>query len=199
MLTLYIVTAIVGGAMVLVSALMGGHDADTDHDFTHDADVHVEVDSDTDSDAGADHGGDHAGPWLPFFSLRFWTYLLAAFGLTGVLLTWLTDTPQPTVLTWSIAMGLVVGLAVSYLMLVLKRIGVDSSISSSDMLGIEARVTVPIRGALMGRVRCNVKGEALDVFATSDEDRVFEEGQSVVIVEMVGDKARVVSREDVFG
>lgn len=197
MLTLYIVTAIVGGAMVLISALAGGHDADTEHEISHDADVHVDADSDAGSEH--DHGGDHAGPWLPFFSLRFWTYLAAAFGLTGVLLTWLTDAPQPTVLAWSVALGLVVGLAVSYLMFVLRRIGADSSISTSDMLGIEARVTVPIRGALMGRVRCNVKGENLDVFATADSDRVFEEGQSVVIVEMNGDKARVVSREDVFG
>lgn len=197
MLTLYIVTAIAGGALVLASAVFGGQDVDTDHDFTHDVDMHA----DADADSGVDHDQDvdHGGPWLPFFSMRFWTFSLATFGLTGTLLTLMTDTFAPTVLTWAIALGLVMGLSVSILMRTLKFASADSSVSQSDLLGIEAQVTVPIRGALMGRVRCNVKGESLDLLATAESEASIEEGSKVVIVEMTDGRARVVPREDVFG
>jgi membrane protein implicated in regulation of membrane protease activity len=157
---------------------------------SHDADVHVEVDG---------HDTDHDGPWLPFFSLRFWTYLAAAFGSTGLLLSWLTDLPSAATLPWALATGLFVGLAVSVLMHQLRRMGADSSVGSSDFLGLEARVTAPIRAASMGRVRCSVKGEQMDVLATSDLDRDFEDGETVVIVEMIDGRARVLPREDVFG
>ena len=191
MLTLYIITAIVGGAMVLISALAGGHDADADvdHDFDHDTDV--------DQDAG--HDVDHGGTWLPFFSMRFWTFLLATFGVTGTALSLMSDTPSATVLAWSIALGLIMGLAVSFLMRALKLASANSSVSQSDLLGMEAFVTVPIRGGLMGRVRCNVKGEDLDLHATTDEESILGEGEKVVIVEMADGKARVIPREDVFG
>ena len=193
MLTLYIITAIVGGALVLISALAGGHDADADvdHDFDHDADV--------DHDADHGHDGDHGDAWLPFFSMRFWTFLLATFGVTGTALTLLTSAPAPTVLAWSIALGLIMGLTVSFLMRALKLAAADSSVAQSDFLGIEGRVTVPIRGALMGSVRVNVKGEELDLHATAQDEAVFSEGDRVVIVEMADGRARVVPREDVFG
>lgn len=186
MLTLYIISAIAGGVLVLVSAFLGDHD----HDMDHDSDVHVEAEG---------HDSDHEGPWLPFFSLRFWTYLAAAFGFTGLLLTWLTDLNSGSTLLWSLATGLFVGLAVSLLMNQLRRMGADSSVQTSDLLGLEARVTAPIRGTTLGKVRCNVKGEQLDVLASTDMDRVFEDGETVVIVEMIDGRARVLPREDVFG
>lgn len=186
MLTLYIVSAIAGGVLVLLSAFMGDHD----HEMDHDADAHLEADG---------HDTDHDGPWLPFFSLRFWTYLIAAFGFTGLLLTWLSDLPQQSAFLWALATGLFVGLSVSMLMHQLRKMGSDSSVHTSDLLGLEARVTAPIRASSMGRVRCNVKGEQLDVLATSELDRVFEDGETVVIVEMIDGRARVLPREDVFG
>lgn len=197
MLTLYIITAIVGGAMVLISAFAGGHDTDADVD--HSLDHAHDIDSSFDSDHGGDHDADHAGPWLPFFSMRFWTFLLGTFGVTGTALSLLTDTPSPIVLTWAIALGLVMGLAVSFLMRALKLTSADSSVAQNDFLGVEALVTVPIRGALMGRVRVNVKGEDLDLHATSQGEDTHSEGDKVVIVEMVDGKAKVVPREDLFG
>ncbi len=190
MLTLYIVSAIAGGVLVLLSAFLGDQDHEVDHDLGHDADMHIEADS---------HDTDHDGPWLPFFSLRFWTYLSAAFGFTGLLLTWLTDLPSGAALLWALATGLFMGLSVSILLHQLRRMGSDSSVHSSDLLGLEARVTAPIRSASLGKVRCTVKGEQLDVLATSDLERDFEDGETVVIVEMIDGRARVLPREDVFG
>ena len=87
MLTLYIVSAAVAGVLILLS-LMGA-----DHGVEHE--VHFDHDS--------DHDSEHSGHWLPFFSLRFYTYFFAGLGVTGLLLHWLTDT-QATLALW-LALG----------------------------------------------------------------------------------------------
>lgn len=191
MLTLYIITAVVGGALVLISAFAGGHDMETgvDHDFDHDAD----------HDSDHAHDATHDVSWMPFFSMRFWTFLIATYGVTGTALTLMTDTPGPVVLGWSIALGLVTGLAVFFLMQALKLASADSTVNATDFLGMEALVTVPIRGALMGSVRVSVKGESLDLHATSQDEAMLGEGDKVVIVEMENGQARVVPREEMFG
>ncbi len=93
MLTVYLITAVVGGAFVLLSAFGGSHD-DFDHDADFDSDAGFESDAGLDADFGADadHGElVHADVWLPFLSMRFWTYFLTFFGVTGMLLDELFD------------------------------------------------------------------------------------------------------------
>ena len=54
MLTLYIITGIVGGTFIVLSALGGLGDHDSDFDADHDADFDADHDADFDADADAD-------------------------------------------------------------------------------------------------------------------------------------------------
>lgn len=188
MLTFYIVAGLVGGLLVLFSVFAGGHG--------HDGDSHIEVGHAGDTH---DHGIDHDGPWIPFFSVRFWTYFAMSFGLCGLLLGQVVRTPEPMAGYFATGTGLIVGLLVSYGMRVLSRQDVDSSVSHKELMGKEAQVLVAIRPGQLGRVRLSIKGEVLDVLAQGDETTSIEAGDYAIIVDMDGDRVKVVSRESVFG
>ena len=87
MLPYYLGSLTLGGVFILTSIFFG--DADTDVDAIMDLDMDLDLDADEaalavfqdPSDAISD-----TGTWIPFFSLRFWTFALASFGLAGTLL-----------------------------------------------------------------------------------------------------------------
>src|SRR5687768_6536709 len=95
MLIVYILSAIVGGILVAASALMGG-----DHD------AHV---GDTHFDGIDGHDGIHSDIYLPFLSLRFWTFFAACFGITGLLLTNFSSAASATVAVVSLITGVFAG------------------------------------------------------------------------------------------
>ena len=95
--------------------------------------------------------------------------------------------------------SLLVGLLVAYGMRALSKQDLDSSVSHKELMGKEAQVLVAIRPGQLGRVRLSVKGEIIDVIAQSDEADAIEAGASAIIVDMEGDRVKVVSRESVFG
>ncbi|MEQ1820940.1 MAG: NfeD family protein [Fimbriimonadaceae bacterium] len=179
MLPIYIILGVAGGGLALASAFLGGHDHDGDVSHDHDH-----------------HGEGDAGMWLPFLSLRFWTYGLMVFGLCGWLLTIEGSNPAPSILMISIITGVVMGTAVSYLMRILKRMQVDSNTNSADLLGMSALVTVPIRSNLEGKVRATVKGDLLDFLARSNDEREFASGEEVVIVAVENDRVRVIAKSE---
>jgi hypothetical protein len=81
---LYLFGLIVGGVLLGSSLLLGGHgeaevDAELDAEVGGDAEVHVD-----DHGSGIEVGADLV-LWR-FRSLRFWTFFLAFFGLSGTLL-----------------------------------------------------------------------------------------------------------------
>ena len=149
MAMLYYVTLAIGGTLVLVSLLLGG-----DHDHDVDADVDLDVDVDADADADFDHGGfDALDAWLPFMSLRFWTFCLAFFGLTGTLLTTLElGGSQLTVGLLAGGMGYVAGVGASAAIRKLRNEVVDSSLRADDYVGESATVMVPIARGKRGKV-----------------------------------------------
>lgn len=185
MLTAYIVTAVIGGVLILVS-LFGG--ADHDHSFDHDSGV-----------SGDAHHGHDFHAWLPFFSLRFWTYLFLGFGLTGILLTLLTNVSSAFGTVISISVGLICGLAIAYTMRFLQLSETTSMASEKDLVGAEAKVLVPLHSDHPGKIRANVKGELIDLVALSDGKESIEAGEQVMIVELEGDRAKVVRRSMFFG
>ena len=113
MLPIYLGSLVVGGLRVAVSLIFGGDDADADADADFDLDADTDVDLDLDADADVDldldadadvdldvdhdssiadlvqHGveGTHDAMWLPFLSLRFWTFSLASWSVWP----WLTQ------------------------------------------------------------------------------------------------------------
>jgi membrane protein implicated in regulation of membrane protease activity len=182
MLTLYIVSAAVAGVLILLS-LMGA-----DHGVEHE--VHFEHDS--------DHDTGHQGHWLPFLSIRFYTYFFAGLGLTGLLLHWLTQTPANLVLWLSLGVAVFSGFSVSIFVRILRKGETTSATRENDVLGREAEVLVTIRGTTPGRIRCTVKGDTIDYLAVTDEPQPIEAGTSVIVVAMEEGRSLVMSRAALF-
>ncbi|MGV3619147.1 MAG: hypothetical protein ACO1SV_27795 [Fimbriimonas sp.] len=180
---LYIVSAIVAGVLIVLS-LVGAGDA--------------EHDSPTGEFNEAVHETftDH---WLPFFSLRFYTYFFAGFGTTGLLLQFLTKTDPTTSAIISGVVGFGTGLVVSYLVRLLRVTEASGEAKEKDFLSKDGLVLVPIRGGTPGKIRLSVKGDAIDILATTEEDQTIEAGEAVVVVAMENGRAQVVLRDSLFG
>lgn len=192
MLTAYIVSAIVAGVLILVSALGAHHDTGAGHDS--DFGSHDIVPG---GHGDADHGIEHElGAWVPFFSIRFWTYFAAAFGLIGLLLTGLNVATDTTALILAIVGGLATGLSVAYTMRWFRRVSATTSASAADLLGKEARVLVGLRQAQLGKVRVEAKGELIDLLATAEGDKEIEVGEQVVVISIDGNQAKVARKQD---
>lgn len=185
MLIVYAVSALVAGVLVLLSLFGADHGTDSTNGF----EAHT---------GGADHQGDHDF-WLPFFSLRFYTYFFAGFGSTGLLLHYLTQTNPITAAWISGIVGMGSGLAVAILIRILKVTETSTGAKDRDVLGKEANVLVAIRGSDPGRIRCSVRGDIIDFMAFSEEPEPIEAGETVVVVAMEDGRAQVVLRDSIFG
>lgn len=197
MTSVYWAALIVGLGTALLQLLSSGHgDADAGGGA---ADVDVEADGDLHTGdlqhADADHGGGHGAgaAFLPiFFSLRFWTFALLAFGMVGAAVRTL-DLASPWVaLVLSVAMGLAAGLGASWTFSALRRSQATSGAQSRDLLGQSARVLVPPGPGGRCKVRIQLMGQSIDLMATSD-DQDLREGDEVLVVG-TGEEALQVSR-----
>lgn len=158
MLNVYLGSLGVGGTLVLLTVLMGGGQGDLDFD----ADV---PDVDMDADVGF---GDAIEGWLPVASFRFWTFFLAFFGLTGLLLT-ITGALSLGWVPWVAGgMGYVAGASTTKIIRSLQNKKVNSQLSTHDWLGEEANVVIPLSKGQLGTVRLNLKGREIIVEAVSD-------------------------------
>jgi membrane protein implicated in regulation of membrane protease activity len=198
MLALYLVCAIVAGGLIVLSAVGGlGHHGIGDGGFDHSADAH----------SGEFHSGEvHSSPaaefaemWLPFRSLRFWTYLAGTFGIVGSLLTLAKVSVEPVTAILAGASGIVMGFIASALVRVMMKSERTFSLDQDDSLGAIGKVTVASRDGMPGKVRVDVRGEILDLLALPEGDAVIEAGDEVVVVGIEGDRARVALKRDVFG
>ncbi len=207
MLGLYIITGVVGGALIVLTLVVGGdHDTDTDAggDMHLDgADVHVDhvdhvdqidhMEGDADSDMVVD-----AGVWLPFLSVRFWTFFSCFFGVTGALLTW-TGQAFIVSLVTALVVGMGTGWLAAYAMHRLSRDQVSSGVTPSDYIGQTGKVLVPVGGGKEGQVRVFIKGTSIDLVATSDSPVALPHNSEVLIIEMLGPTAKVIAVENALG
>lgn len=167
LLSLYVGALIIGGGMLGASALMSGGDGDHDHDADHDMDH-----GGHDHDHG-DHDDGHIGTgdalWMPILSLRFWTFFLAFFGLTGALLTGLSTLglvsgPWWVTLALALALGFGSGYGVSALIRSLKHERVNSEVVPEvDYVGKVGEVLLDVAPGDPGHVRLDVKGTSIDL------------------------------------
>lgn len=195
MLGAYIVAAIVGGGLILFSALAGmGAHADVGGDMSHDVGGH---DAGHSHDGGHDSDHDTGAVWLPFLSLRFWTYAVGTFGLIGTILSLTKASIEPMTLIIAASTGVFMGTVAAYLVRFLSRTESTSSVGDKDFLGAIAKVSVPI-GALPGKVRTTVKGDIIDMVALGENGETFGQGEEVMIVGIEGNSARVVRKADYF-
>ena len=204
MLTIYWFCFAIGGVFVLL-AMLGGldhfdFDNDLDHDFDHDADLAVHLDTDVELvDPG---NGDRVLPrrpnrwgWLGVIqSLKFWTFGICFFGLTGLVLSNLSAAlPAVTVAIASVIMGILCGGLVSGSLRALRHQQADSLVRSADLVGIAGTVEVPFNANSRGKVRLQIKGSILDVIAYTDEAREFQTGEQVLVVGIDQNRLWVVS------
>ena len=185
MLTVYILAAIVGGILVLASALMGG-----EHDTHFGGDAHF---GDVDFHGVDGHDGIHSDVYLPFLSLRFWTYFAACFGVTGLLLTNFTSNATTSVAIASLLTGLIAGYLVTAIMRAVNKRESDSGVKEDNLVGQEARVLVGVSPESEGKVRLEVKGELLDMTAFTQENLALRPGDRALVVSIDNGRANVVS------
>lgn len=201
MLAAYIVAAIVGGGMIVFSALagLGAHADMGGSDFSHDVDTGQggfdhsgpeTHDASQDGDNGHDADQGTGALWLPFFSVRFWTYAVGTFGLIGSILSLTRVSIEPATLAISISSGVLMGTIAAVVVRTLAKAEHASAANQDDFLGALAKVTVSI-GELPGKVRTSVRGDIIDFVALGEQGEHFDQGEEVMIVGIEGDKARV--------
>lgn len=185
---MYLAALIVGFGTIALQLLMAGSgdsDADGDTDagaggVDAGADAHgFDSDGSADTDGEADHGGDQGGDhghshaetgFLPIFlSLRFWTFGLLAFGLSGALLHFIGLASGLVTLVIALSLGFCSGLLAAWTVKALGQAQVNSASSSRDAIGQIGKVLVPCERGGRGKVRIELKGQTLDFLVTTDE------------------------------
>lgn len=183
---LYLAALILGLGTVMVQLLMGG-DGDAD---AGGGDASADVDHDLDTDH-ADAHADAASGFLPIFlSLRFWIFGALAFGMVGSLLHFLGLASALVTLIAAGVMGVGSGMLASWIFRVLNRQHVSSGASENDAVGHVGKVLLRVPTQGHGKVRIQLKGQTLDLLATTDEIELLE-GEQVLIEEMRDGRARV--------
>lgn len=210
LLPVYVITLIVGGGMIFISTVFGGHGDTVDVDLGGDVDFDLDADTDLDGFDGdmnvdvaaqgleTDHGhgaGDLAlSQW---FSIRFFVYFLAMFGLVGTTLSWLSSWPVWMVFASAIGSGLVVGQVVHQTMRVITRNSGNSQLTSQDFVNRLGRVTAMVGGEQPGEVALSIRGGERYVTArTRHSEDQFKPGDSVGVVSFRGGVAEVVSKKE---
>ena len=180
MLGLYLASLGFGASLILVSLLFGGGDKEFDKDF--DKDLELDGDADIDGAAEGQVGAstEAAGPWLPLLSMRFWTFALATFGLTGTLLTLLS---VPALITGVMAgvVGIGLGLGAARFFHALKKDSVTAEVSLSRFAGEEARVLLAVRPGGTGKIVLQTATGRVEMPATTRDSEALDIGATVII------------------
>ena len=106
------------------------------------------------------------------------------------------DLGQWIVAPISAALGLASGSGMSYALHRLRHGRADSLVRADDLVGLSAKVDLPLSAGQRGRVRVRVKGTLVDYTAHTDELRELEAGEEVLIVGMEGAAVRVVRLDE---
>ena len=185
MLPLYLGSLALGAVLIGASIVFGDADSDADFDADIDAgDFSGGLDIDADDllimkDPGDAIAG--AGSWLPFLSLRFWTFALAAFGACGSLLHVMGVTGLVAILT-SFIMGVSIGTGASWVFRQLQLTQVSGNVGMFDVQGKEATVLLAVSAEKMGKVRVLLDGQMVDLPATTQADDTIERDEKALVV-----------------
>lgn len=180
MLFFYLAAAGLGVSLILVSLILGGADADADLDVDVDADLDLDVDADVDADADGDVHAGGVGNWLPVGSLRFWTFLVAAFGLTGSGLT-LGGAPWGLVLAVALTIGVGTGWSAAAFFRYLLNERVSGEVALDHLTGREAKVVLDVRPDRRGRILVHTHAGTMELSATTGDAHAISRGDAVLI------------------
>jgi len=222
LVALYWVALIVGGGLILVSSVLGGHghgdvdvhtdvdvdiapdlhfDGDAAFDFHADAgaglEMHADVDSDFAGDLHADADHLALSSVSTWFSLRFVVYFLAAFGAVGVVLTNLSDVSTPVIAVSALLAGVLVGQIVHQTIRAIRRSSGDSTTHVRDYVNRIGRVTIAVSRASKGEVAVHIgQGERYLPAMSRRADETFARDESVAVIAYRGGVAEVISQQE---
>ena len=132
-------------------------------------------------DAALDGEG---GPLSILFSTPFWSFGLAGFGLSGVLMSVFVDESSWLPISlMALLMGLAMGIGATKTLEILGRREVDSLVRSDDIIGMVGRITLAVEAGQRGFVELSVKGSLLRRTARCNSGPL-EKHQTVVVVEI---------------
>jgi len=177
---IYLLALILGGGILFVQLVAGGHHDGADH-FGH--------------LGGSDHlgGPDHHAEQGPgVLSMRSVTYGLFAFGFVGTCLHALRLAGEPATLAIAAAAGAAVTLAVGTTLRSLSDPAASGEAALLEARGRSGRVLVPLSRDQRGKVRVQIKGQTVDLLATTAGSDL-PAGAEVVVVDVRGEVAEVVA------
>lgn len=198
MLPIYIFSFTIGGIFVALAALAGLDGVDFDHPF--DADIEVREESrnleEGEKILTLTKRSKKMTLWLPFLTIKFWTFGSCFFGLTGIVLSKLTPAiPQLAIASISVLIGSFCGTSMVWVLRNLRRHQADSLIRANDLIGLSGKVSIPFDSQSKGKVQLNVKGSTLNLVAFTDEEKGFNKGDRVLIVGLKNNQLWVVTDE----
>lgn len=192
MFGVYLFSAVVGWLLVAFFLVSGG---DTDFDAgSFDADIDLGGDADLDIDAAP---GGVIDLLLSYISLRSVVFFLAFFGLTGIVLDALGTNALITAVAAS-GTGFFAATVNNTLIGYIQRTGASSDVRNRTIAGNAAEVVLPIAVGRKGRVAVEVGGQRIYLVATpytTDAGEAFEVGETVVVIEVDRDGAKVARME----
>jgi len=125
-------------------------------------------------------------------SVRFWTFFLAFFGLTGVVLDGFGLVSSAILAALlSVAMGTFAGGTAVWVMRRMRSDEANSAATMQDYVGKTGRVLVGFGPGRTGKIRLEVRGSTIDLIAAPIEERAFAPQEEVIVVEMDGPRAKV--------
>ncbi|HEU4533083.1 MAG TPA: hypothetical protein VFS00_03160 [Polyangiaceae bacterium] len=148
---------------------------------------------------GHGHGGGHHVAVADdavalFLSSRFWIFFALAFGLSGSLLSLFELASPGAIGAIAGAAGVAAGLFASLAFRALLRAAVSTSADAREAVGHTGRVLVACSKGGVGKVRIELKGQSVDLMATTDEEGGLGRGEAVLIEHVEGEIARVSAR-----
>ena len=84
--------------------------------------------------------------------------------------------------------GLVLGLGAAWAFRRLREQTVSSSIKPDELIGLEARVMLPVSSTAPGTVRLQLEGRTLDRIAFTEAEGVIPRGDRAMVIAVRGDR-----------
>lgn len=198
MIYLYLFALVLGGVLLGASMLLGGDHGHADASPDASADADGELHADSHGVGSSVHADGHDAPGgfesflVAFLSMRFWTFFLAFFGLTGIVLDGFGLVPSHLLAAiLSIAMGVLTGVGAVWLMRRVRADDSNSAAHAADYVGKSGRVMVGFGPGQTGKVRVDVRGSTIDLLAVAIDDVTFATKEEVIVIEMEGTRAKV--------
>lgn len=208
--TLFLITAVVGGTVMVCQFLMtmlglgndGADFADGDvggdmgvdaGDFDAGGDMDIDMDIDGDHHTSIHHAADAdvdhpSSAWLfQVLSFRTMVAALTFFGLGGA---WSLSSGHGSVQALSIALvaGFIAMYGMYQLMKAIYNLQSSGNVDIRNAVGQPAKIYIPVppSGAGKGKIQVSLQGRIMEYEAVSDDTETLSTGENVVVDEVVG-------------